>query len=311
MGLKNKSRAVFILLRPYSLPGLFLLYYVAKVMATGSLGLGVRDAFAFVPIFLAWTFMTMLLEAEHKHSNREKIPYSYPFVALIATIVLVVALAGFAPLIPLIFFMLFTYMYTKKNSIPIFGNISFVTRGFMEISLFFLSLSLFYHAYPQAITVLFGFAILLITSARNLIGDIRDTKFDEVTFSVRFGNRIAYIVSMILYGIGGYVLFGITQAALGVVFPIILMIALLFIADNGNMLHRLAVMLSSIIIAAYILFITGNSYLLLLLNVMFLGVLCNLVFYNLVPRRSNPQDIQTAFGIAPWLTKTTSNKRLA
>lgn len=310
MGLKEKLSAVFILLRPYSLPGLFLLYYVAKVIITNSLTLNTKSILAFIPIFFAWVYFVLLLEAEHKHSNREKIPYTYPTTALVITAILAVAFGGFTPIIPLMIFLVFVHLYIKKNTILIIGNTSFIIRGFVETSLFFLSLSILSTAYLQTSTILFGLVILLISSARNLLGDIRDTKFDELTFSVRFGDKLSYITTILLYVIGGYILFIITQGSLGVIFPIILMVISLALIDNGHTLHRLAVTLSSIIMAAYLLFISGNSELLILLNILFLSILSSLIFYNLVPRKSNPQDNTTIFGIAPWSKRAYNNKKI-
>ena len=308
MELKTKLSGVFILLRPYSLPGLFVLYYVANVIVTKSLELNINSIFRFVPVFFAWSFMTLLLEAEHKHSNREKIPYSYPAIALVIAIISAIAFNGLTPILPLIFFMGFTYMYIKKNNISILGNVSFISRGFMETSLFFLSLSILSTSYIQMSNILFGLIILLTTSARNLIGDIRDTKFDEVTFTARFGDKLGYVVSILLYLAGAYVLFIVSHGAFGTVLPILLMVLLLIIIDNGHMFHRISVFLSTITMAAYILFLTGNGSFLILLNLIFLSIICNLVFYNLVPRRSNPDDVAIIFGVAPWSKRQINQK---
>ncbi len=308
MGLKQKLGAIFILLRPYSLPGLFLLYYLAKVIVTHSLAINAKTILEFIPIFFAWTYFVLLLEAQHKHSNREKIPYSYPIISLAITAISAIIFGGIAPIIPLAAFVLLTYAYTKKTRIPLLGSLSFIVRGLAETSLFFLSLSILSTNYLQIPTIIFGLVILLITSARNLIGDIRDTKFDEMTFSVRFGNPMGYLVSIFLYIIGGYLLFNLSYWSLVAIFPLILMTVCLLMVDNGYILHRLAVILSSIIMATYILLISGNSILIFLLNIVFLAVLSNLLFYNLVPRRSNPIDIPTKFGIAPWLNASRHNR---
>lgn len=309
MGLKERSSAIFVLLRPYSLPGIFLLYYIAKVITTRKLTLSWGVLPLFIPIFLAWTFLTLLLEAEHKHSNREKVPYSYPAVALIFTTIFALLFNGFVPILPLLFFIAFTYLYTKKNSIRALGNISFFMRGLMEFTLFLFALSLFSNVYLTMPNILFGFVILVITSARNLIGDIRDTKVDELTFTATFGDKSGYLVSVTLYSVGGCVLFLISQGLIGVIFPIILMVLLLLLIDNGHMFHRLSVLLSAIIMAAYILFVTGNDNLLILLNLLFLSIISSLVFYNLVPRKSNPQDVPTTFGFVPW-SKTSNNRNI-
>ena len=308
MALKNKLAAIFILLRPYSLPGLFLLYYLAKIVVTHSLGLNIKYLIMFLPVFFAWTYLTLFLEAEHKHSNREKISYYYPAAALIITILLSVAFGGTLSLIPIAFFLLFTYLYVKKNNISILGKTSFIMRGFMETSLFFISLSLFSNIYLQFSTVLLGIGILLITSARNLLGDIRDTKFDTLTFTAQYGDNLGYVVSIVLYSIGAYILF-ILSGNIGIIFPILVMIFLLFVINNGHMFHRLSVLLSTIIISMYILFLSGNSELIFLVNIIFLSIVCNIIFYNLVPRRSNPPDILTIVGIVPW-TKTNSRSQI-
>jgi hypothetical protein len=300
MELKRKLMAAFILTRPYSLPGIFLLYYMAKVIITGNLMLSVYSILESIPVLAAWISFTLLLEAEHKHSNREKIPYSYPVITFVITVLSAIIFNGLIPIVPLIFFLIFVFAYIKKNSIPLLGNFSFVSRGFVEAVLFFFSLALFSNSYLHLQYIALAFAVLLITSARNLIGDIRDTKFDEITFTVRFGDNVGYVVSILLYVIGGYALFTISQGTWGVVFPIIIMVLILAVIDNGHMLHRLSVILSSVVMAAYILYLTGNGALLFLLNVVFLCICCNFVFYDMVPRRSNPPNAPTAFGLAPW-----------
>ena len=66
------------------------------------------------------------------------------------------------------------------------------------------------------------------------------------------------------------------------------MLILLLFIDNGYLMHRLAVVLSAIIMSGVILFFTNNLNLLLLLNLIFLCFLANIIFYDLVPRKSNP-----------------------
>ena len=314
VGIKKKLFAVLILLRLYSLPGLFLLYYLAKVIITKNLGLDLKSAIMFLPVFFAWAYFTLLLEAKHKHKNREKIPYSYPIIALIITILLSIILAGVNFMAPLIFFLVFTYVYTTKNSVKIIGSISFVVRGLAEMSLFFFSAALFSTTYLRSSIITIGVVIFLIASARNLLGDVRDTKFDRITFSARFGDKSSYCVSILLYIASAFVLFNLTNES-GVIAPITLIVIMLITVDNGYLLHRVSVLLSSIIMVAYILSISGNSNILLLLDVIFLGIVGNLLFYNLVPRKSNPKEgTPVIFGIVPWrlkgVKKTEKSKRL-
>lgn len=292
----KKLRSIFILLRPYSLPGLFLLYYLAKVINTSSLVLNFDYLIMFIPVLFAWVFLTLLLEAMHKHSNREHIPYSYPIIALIITFSFAVYFNGLLTLLPLLFFVFFTYLYTKKNANKIFGSISFIIRGFTEMILFFFALSIFSNNYLNTLNILLGSVIFLITTSRNLLGDVRDTKFDESTFSVVFGDKLSYVVSILLYCLASFILF-ILSGSLGIIFPIVLMIALLILIDDGYMFHRLSVLLSTIIISMYILILTGNSTLIILLNIIFLSILFNIVFYNLVPRKSNPLKTNIKFGL--------------
>ena len=183
----KKIRAVFILLRPYSLPGLFLLYYLAKVIITNSLNLNLLNILMFVPVFFAWTFLTLFLEAQHKHSNREKIPYSYPITALLITILFAIFFNGLTPLLPLVFFLIFTYLYTKKNSTRFSGNTSFIMRGFMETSLFFFALSLFSNSYLNIQIIFLGIPINLTTDSISLLENFKffDALFTMLTLSLK------------------------------------------------------------------------------------------------------------------------------
>ena len=105
--------------------------------------------------------MIFLLEAKHKHKNREKIGYHYPLITLLIVIGLSSIFSGFNFIIPLACFLISTCFYIQKNSIKIFGKTSFVFRGTMETSLYFLSLAMITNNYFHPIQILLGIAILL------------------------------------------------------------------------------------------------------------------------------------------------------
>ncbi len=291
-----------LLIRPYSIVGLFLLYFVAKVIATKSIALDYKTFLLFTPVLLSWAFLTFLLEAEHKHSNRKQVSHVYSAVSILVAIILGIAWTKAESIIFAIVLAIFTVLYIKKNSVKVLGNLSFISRGFMELSIFFYSASLYVggEILNNSFTV-FGLIVLLITSVRSLLGDIRDTKFDSFTFSKTFGYGISYQISIMLYTLAAIFLYAATNS-LEVIFPIIAIVVTLLFIDSGRIFHRLAVILSSFVMANYILFL-ANAPSIIIVDILFICILSNLVFYDAVPRESNPKEItSTRYGFIPWAT---------
>lgn len=277
----------FVLLRPYSLVDLFLVFVAARTIALRNISFDIKDVYLFVPVFFVWCYITWLLEAEHKHKFRENVPYWLSLIAILISAIIGIT-ANVESLLFVLVVVIATNLYIKKGSISILGRYSFFFRGLMEVGTFFFALSLFEKTSAFSLEhILFGLVVLIVYSARSLIGDIRDTQFDKITFPATYGNTKSYLLSIILFLIGALVLVNISSSI--VVFPIILFAVTLVFYDNGYELHRATLPLTSIVLLTYTLFIVDKTPI-VLLDVLFVAVLSNFVFYNYVPRESNPVE---------------------
>ena len=275
----------FVLLRPYSLVDLFLIFVAARTIALKNISIGLGDLYLFLPVLFIWCYITWLLEAEHKHKFRETVPYWISTVVVLISAI-IGAIVNFESLLFVLVVIVSTNLYIKKGSISFLGRYSFLSRGLMEVGTFFFALSLFEKISAFSLEhILFGLVVLMVYSARNLIGDIRDMQFDKITFPATYGNTKSYLLSIFLFLTGALVLVNISSIT--VVFPIILFAVTLIFYDNGYELHRATLLLTSIVLINYALFIVDKIPI-VLLDVLFVAVMANFIFYNYVPRESNP-----------------------
>lgn len=290
MDLFKVLKNYIILIRAYSIIDVLLLLLCTRMLAViGPLG-GVRptllhDCVAALITLCLWGVLTLALEAKHKHSYREAIAYKVPAIFLA-----VASCAAFfynpQALVSIFFVGLFTYCYIKKETNAFWGMTSSLWRGLYEVALFLSCWSLY--APLGAISlreICVAIVIFCFYLSRNLIADVRDVAFDRLTFVVFCGAKKSYLVALSSFIVGtGALLIVIPNVF--VVVPAVAISAMLLFHDDGFMLHRLSIMVTSVTFVNVIFFLKGAS--LLYPNMLFLGIMANFFFYEKVARPSNP-----------------------
>jgi len=282
MSLKN----YFGLIRPYSVVDLLLVFLLARAVSIGNTAFNSNDIVFGSLYVLLWLFLTLALEAKHKHPYRKIISNKIPYTSLALSAV-ISSYFNVQSLLFIAFIWLSTYLYIKKEESKFMGSTSFLVRGLYEASLFLFGVSLFVDLMKISLTqILIGVVIFVMYAGRNLIADIRDVSFDDNTFTVRFGSKVSYAVSLIFYSIA-VVLLSQLFSSFWIIFPALVLVAILLVYDNGYTLHRCSIILTSFTAVNVILFLSSMD--LFYTNMLFLGVFSNLLFYESIPRKSNPK----------------------
>ena len=278
-------REYFGLIRPYSIVDVLLLFLLARAVSVSHIQFNYMDLVYTTQYILLWFFLTLYLEAKHKHSYRKVISKKISYILLFLAAFISVFF-NIESLVFIVLIWLFTYLYIQKEKSKILGSLSSPIRGLYELSLFLFGVSLFIGLTEISITqFIIGIAIFFSYTARNLIADIRDVAFDTNTFTVRFGSRLSYLISFISYLISTLLLFILFSNIL-VVFPMLFLAIILLFYDNGYTLHRCCILTTSFTSVNIILFLLSND--IFYINILFLLVLSNIVLYESIPRKSNP-----------------------
>lgn len=270
-----------ILLRGYSIIDALLMLLLAYTFASAT-------TYSILPIIItlcSWAALTLSLEAKHKHAYRATISYRVPIICLVVATMLVLQ-QNYLALVFLSCIALFIHLYIKKEASTFWGCTSFIWRGLYQASLFLLCITLYQNISSiRMSTILVAIAIFCLYISRNLIADIRDIKFDKLTFSVIYGARASYVVALLGY-IAGATTLMLAIPHFVIILPVAAISAILLIYDDGFVLHRIAIMVTSFTFVNIILSLQGTS--LLLPNMLFGGILSNFLFYEQVSRPSNP-----------------------
>jgi len=280
-----RLKKYIILIRAYSIIDVILLLLLARMLAIGSALFSWRDVVIGVGVIFLWGVLTLSLEAKHNHAYRETICYSVPIIFLVAASS-IAYLFNPQALLFIFFVSLFTYFYIKKETNEFWGMTSSFWRGMCQVAIFFTCWSLY--ALIGLISLReIGVAIIVLCFhlSRNLIADVRDAEFDRLTLVVFWGRRVSYLIALTCFIVGGTVLF-LLFPTIFVIFPVIVISLLLVVYDDGFMLHRLAIMVTSFTFVAIILFLKSAN--LFYPNLLFLAIVSNFLFYEKVARPSNP-----------------------
>ncbi len=237
---------------------------------------------------LLWSFLTLSLEAKHKHSYRSRISWKTPILILLfaSTIALY---HNYQSFIFLLLVCIFTYFYISKEKYRLLGFTSFINRGLYEAALYFFGVTLYLDIYDISSShLLIGSIIFFLYASRNLIGDIRDIKFDKKTLAVKIGPRYSYLISLFFYLFSIIILLKI-EFNFWMIFPPLIMTFLILFYDNGYSLHRSSILITSCVSLNIILL--QSTFTLFFLNIFFISVLSNIIFYESIPRKSNPKFI--------------------
>ncbi len=278
----NQLKNYFLLLRPYSLVDLFLVFFLSQFVALNTITYGIKDFFVSLSFFTFWAFLTFSSEAKHKHPYREPVNTWFPYLFLIIPIIVSMIYRPL-DLVFVFLIMISAISYINKNVPGILALLSFISRGVYQSFLFLFGFFL-YTGGINLQSILVAAIIFSISAARNLIGDIRDIKFDEHTFAVKRGARASYWVAILSYVLGAGIGFYLFKNVV-LLYPFLLQILVIIFFRKAYTLHRCSLTFASFLIVE--LFFTNNPLVLLFLNLLFTAVLSNFIFYNLVPRPSN------------------------
>jgi 4-hydroxybenzoate polyprenyltransferase len=282
----EKLRKQILNLRPYSWVDLILLAYLAKFSVTGILSFSVNDIILIVEVLLWWFYFNSVLEMKKNHSYRARVPKILPILFLASMTVLALFVRT-TSLIPLVVSTIGILLYLKKEEQKFWGITSCVIRGLIQVS-FFIFILFFLKEEISVDQIILSVVIFLLFVERAILGDLRDEKSDrerrKMTIVVVLGTKVTKWISILILLTSVLVLlhFGSVLATL----PILFLTLLLFFYSNGYILHQLMIFTTSAVWVNCIAIFTGQN--LVLLNLIYLGILLNLVFYPLLERKSNP-----------------------
>ena len=277
-------------LRPYSWVDLVLLGYLAKFSVARELIFSPDDSFFVVCLLFLWFFFNLALEKKHSYNYRGKIKIIFPVIFLIFVTIISIYKNAMS-LIPLVISCMLVLFYLQKNKNKLLGILSSVIRGLIETTYFVFVLVLLGSSINET-RALLCICIFLIYTVRAIIGDIRDKKHNKEakkqTIPVLFGaENSKYIVIAMLLIVSLIIIFYFNSVLVAI--PLILFGILLLYYSNGYVLHQLMILTTSFFCANCITILTNQN--LFFLNLIYLGIFLNQVFYPLLERKSNPKFI--------------------
>lgn len=274
----NKFFNVFLLCRPYTLFCIFLLAILGNIISVGKL---VFSSSLFLDLSLAccfWLGIIYLGEYLHKNvDNRDSFSLLIPSFFLIVSF-LIISLK--APLGLLLFFfsILAVFFYSSKVKNWLLSPVMFIFRGVIEASIFLIVL-LVHGKILSGPMVLFVFSIYFLTISRNLVGDLRDARFDKYAFPRKFGSLLTKIL-IVAFGVISILLLPDFLSAVPVIVPLFLLIG----GFDFYFIHHFYVF------STYFFFLLLMAYFLSFDQSLLLLAYFSLLFwvtYKIVPRRSN------------------------
>jgi hypothetical protein len=276
----------FLMSRPYSLIEYPTILLLAKCLAEGTaLTLRIADLGNTIILLLLWAGLCWFLESVHRH------PFQPPIDLKIALAAFVVASVGAllvnSQTLPFaIIFILSSICYAMKEAgNPLLNRFSFVIRGLSQSAILAIGLLLYLPTLSPSHHLII-LSVGLMTAARNLVGDMRDIKYDQDTFPVAYGLQTARYVAGGLKVIAFLVLFGVTHDF----FALIALITGAFLCiylPNQQTLHRILVIGSTALISSLAMTALGMAVGVVFIALLYLSCVSNLVFYTAVRRRSN------------------------
>ena len=267
----------FFFLRPYSFTGVLSIALLASLFAQPFSSYSIFVDFA--AALLLWITAIFIGEYFHLKSDKRRLP----FALLVFSVAAFFALAVFLEPKALILFVLMLALcliYANKSRIAFVSPFSFLVRGFLEVIIFLTVLLFHLHsfnalaAFWQPVTTIY-----LITVSRNLVGDVRDVKYDKHSFPKQFGVKPSRAVA-----------FALLAATLAIVpspsilLPAIPVLLLLLCGAPSYLTHASFVASTFAIYLNYCAFLAG--YDLLLTNLFYAGAAL-LITYFFTPRNAN------------------------
>lgn len=271
-----------ILARPYTIPAIILISLLANSVANQALLIDLTTFSDVIFGLFLWFAMVYLNESFKTQYGRAKINFIYP-LGFFAIAVLIAFIKNPITLILLVLAALSTLFYFFKSKKWAGSCFMFIFRAGVEGAIFF-SILLFHGTVLTYQLLILGLLIIMLTDIRNLIGDMRDVRFDKYTFPVKYGVGLTKALLLVLL-VFCYVLF----PNLFIFIPLLVSGVLLFYLNDFFFLHKLFVVSTSFYLLNHIATIIGSDAL-IISNMGFFIVLATTT-YELVPRPSNPRKI--------------------
>jgi len=269
----------FLLSRPYTIVEVILIGMLANVIAVGGLYFN-NDLL--VDVFVSLCFwLSFLLLTENRKGRKISI---YVSGALLMLLIATILLKNPASIMFVVLGLLFLYAYSQKSNNPVLGVISPVMRGCLALVVFFNVLS-FHDTITENVLIdnyPIILALFLSTTARNLVGDIRDYKVDNYTFPKRYGRGNSFIVSEMLI-----VLSCLLIGDMLVAFPLILILLVILSHMRAYLTHRMHILASTFFLMNYIMFLIDIPV--IFNDILFIAVMLNFT-YDHVPRTITNSD---------------------
>jgi hypothetical protein len=266
----------FLITRPYSLVDLALVGLLANIIAVGTL---IPDMSLLLDItipLLFWISFLYLTETKKKRIN-------ISLTAGLALLIIPIALIFFVNPLSLIFLpfaLAVLYVYSQKNYNKGLGLFSFLSRGLFTVLAFITVVSL--HGFNLLIPAIESHfplvcSLFLLSSSRNLVGDMRDYAVDRYTFPKIVGRTSSLAISSIML-----VLVILLFMDISLLFPIYIFLLILLITQkNAFNLHKLFVLTTTFFFMNYLMLILSIPP--IFNNVLYLSAVLNFT-YNYVPR---------------------------
>lgn len=280
--ISNQKFSWIYIARPYSWISIVSIALLANVIATGSLVFNLALIEDVLIALGLWVLAILFLEYLHRHTDK-RIQSLSPFIFALIILILILCYKNPYTLILLFLAILASLFYASKTKNWFIGRFSFVFRGVWEISGFLMIL--FFHYYYNVSSVFYIMLIIyFLTTARNLVGDVRDIKYDKFTFPKKYGLKASYFVSGILILISIFL-----TKNLIVSMPLIFYLFLLILIRNSYILHRIFTLTTAFFLINYIVYFLNSYLCLFFINVLFIAVLLNFT-YNLTSRKVNKEQ---------------------
>ncbi len=279
----RKLYGLIINSRPYSWGDLVILGFLAKFSVTGKLSFEPWDFFMVFCLLSLWLFFNFILENRHNYNYRQGVSkaFSYFWLIMAGTIAVVAKIEVQALIIVSI---VFVYIYLYKNKNAVLGIISPLIRGSIQ-AIYFIIASQFYFQEAKNREII-SLIILASFIVRSIVGDLRDieidTKRNKITLPVFFGDRAARAIS-IMFLLSIIEIEKFCFGSFWVAVPAIVFVLTLFFYKNNYVLHQASIVFTTFIQLNMIA--VHNSDSLILLNVVFMGLWFNFLFYPLLERK--------------------------
>ncbi|MFA6255347.1 MAG: UbiA family prenyltransferase [Patescibacteria group bacterium] len=275
--------------RPYSWIDLTLLGLLAKFSVINYLSFNLKDVITIIGLLALWIFFNLILEVKHQYQYRGNVSVIIPIFFLLLTF-LIGLLQNYSSIFLVLISVILVLLYLQKNRNEILGQLNSVNRGLIQVSYFLYALT-FYSAVFSQTTIILAILIFLLYFSRGMVGDIRDIKHNaeanKKTFPVVFGLKkgrflaLSLLITSILiqhFYFGSYlIIIPLLAYAIGLIFY-----------TNYYIQHQLFIFTTSFFSISMIIYFTSSPSYLILIELVYLGIILNMIFYPLLERKSNP-----------------------